>query len=100
MQPEFYLRHCLVNVGKRIADTWRGDSRWALRNESDEEIHVVDEGVVVRAGEVFGMVLVGRRGVVVHVDEALLHTGHVTQVLWQGLGIEGIFSRLGQSCED
>lgn len=76
------------------------DSRWALCNESNEEIHVVDEGVVVWAGKVFGMVFVGSCGIIVHVDEALLHTSHIAQVLWQGLVIEGIFPSLRQRCED
>lgn len=64
--------------------------RWALCDESDEEVHVVDEGVVVRAGQVFGLVLVGRSGVVVHIDEAVLHAGNITQVGWQVLGVKGI----------
>lgn len=76
------------------------DSRWALCNESYEEIHVVDEGVVVWVGKVFGLVFVGGSGIIVHVDEALLHAGHIAQVLWQGLGIEGIFPRLRQRRED
>lgn len=77
-----------------------GDSRRTLRNESNEEIHVVDEGVVVGAGKVFGLVFVGSRGVMVDVDEAVLHTRDVSQVFWQFPCVERIHPRLWQRCED
>lgn len=69
-------------------------SRWALSNESNEEVHVVDEGVVVRTGQVFGLVLVCGGGVIVHVDEAILHARDVAQVLLQVLGFEGVLAVL------
>lgn len=70
------------------------NSRWALSNESNEKVHVVNEGVVVRAGQVFGLVLVCGGGVIVHVDEAVLHARDVAQVLWQVLGVEGVLAVL------
>lgn len=76
------------------------DSRWALCNESDEEVHVVDEGVVVGAGQVFGLVFVSSRSVVVHIDDTVLHTSDVSQILWQVGGIEGVFPVLWRRCED
>lgn len=77
-----------------VTDTFRGNSRRALRNESNEEVHVIDESVVVGAGQVFGLMFVCSGGVVVHVDDAILHTSDVSQVLWQVLGFEGVFSIL------
>lgn len=76
------------------------DSRWALCNESNEEVHVVDEGVVVGAGQVLGLMFVSSRSVVVNIDETLLHTSNIFQILWQGLGIEGVFPILWRRCED
>lgn len=78
----------------RIYECNRHYSRRALRNESNEEVHVIDEGVVVGAGQVFGLMFVRSSGVVVHVDDAILHTSDVSQVLWQVLGFEGVFSIL------
>lgn len=77
------------------------NSRWALSNEGNEEVHVVDEGVVVGAGQVFGLVLVCSGGVIVHVDEAFLHARDVAQVLLQVLGFEGVLAvlwRWGEHC--
>lgn len=83
------------NIGfTSVTDTFCGNSRRALRNESNEEVHVIDEGVVVGAGQVFGLMFVRGGGVVVHVDDAILHTSDVSQVLWQVLGFEGVFSIL------
>lgn len=70
------------------------NSRWALSNEGNEEVHVVDEGFIVGAGQVFGLVLVCGSGVVVHVDEAIFHARDVAQVLLQVLGFEGILAVL------
>lgn len=70
------------------------NSRWTLSNESNEEVHVVDEGFVVGAGQVFGLVLVCGGGVIVHVDEAVLHARDVAQVLLQVLGFEGVLAVL------
>lgn len=70
------------------------NSRWTLSNEGNEEVHVVDEGVVVGAGQVFGLVLVCGSGVVVHVDEAIFHPGDVAQVLLQVLGVKGVLAVL------
>lgn len=66
------------------------DSRWALCNESNEEVHVIDEGVVVGAGQVFGLMFVSSCSVVVHIDETILHPSNITQILWQVSGIEGV----------
>lgn len=70
------------------------NSRWPLSNEGNEEVHVVNEGVVVGAGQVFGLVLVCGSGVVVHVDEAIFHARDVAQALLQVLGVEGILAIL------
>lgn len=75
------------------------DSRWALGNESNEEIHVIDECVVVRAGKIFWLMFVGGRSIIVHVDKTLLHASDISQVLWQGLKIKGIFPTLRKRCE-
>lgn len=67
------------NIGfTSVTDTFGGNSRRALRNESNEEVHVIDEGVVVGAGQVFGLMFVCSGGVVVHVDDAILHTSDVS----------------------
>lgn len=84
-----------LNIGfTSVTDTLRGNSRWALRNESNEEVHVIDEGVVVGAGQVFGLMFVCSGGVIVHVDDAILYTSDVSQVLWKVLGFEGVLSIL------
>lgn len=75
------------------------DSRRALSNERNEEVHVIDEGVIVGAGQVFGLMFVSSCSVVIHVDETILHTGHVTQILWQVTGAERVVPVLWRSCE-
>lgn len=94
-------RWTLDEIMAEILQLWNTKhSRWALCNESDEEVHVVDEGVVVGAGQVLGLMFVSSRGVVVHVDETVLHTGNISQILWQVLGIKGVFPILWRRCED
>lgn len=67
------------NIGfKSVTDTFHGNSRRALRNESNEEVHVIDEGVVVGAGQVFGLVFVCSGRVAVHIDDTILHTSDVS----------------------
>ena len=67
------------------------DSRWALCNEGNEEVHVIDEGVVVGAGQVFGLMFVSSCLVIVHIDDTILHTSNVSQILWQVLCVKGVF---------
>lgn len=76
------------------------DSRWALCNESNKEVHVIDECVVVGPGQVFGLMFVSSCSIVVHIHETLLHAGNITQILWQVLGVKGVFSILWRSRED
>lgn len=76
------------------------DSRGALCNESDEEVHVIDEGVVVGVGQVFGLMLVSSCCVVVHIDETVLHTGNIAQILRQVFGVKWVFTILWGSCKD
>lgn len=76
------------------------DSRWALGNEGDKEVHVIDEGGIVGAGQVFGLMFVSSCSIVVHVDETVLHTSHVAQILWQVFGVKGVLSLLWRRCED
>lgn len=76
------------------------DSRWALCNEGDEEVHVVDEGVIVGAGHVFGLMFVSSCSIIVHIDKTLLHASNIAQILWQFLDIKGVFPILWRSCED
>lgn len=37
--------------------------------------------------------------VVVHIDETVLHAGNISQILWQVLGIKGVFPILWRRCE-
>lgn len=76
------------------------DIRWALCDESNEEVHVVNEGVVIRAGQVFGLMLVSSCSIIVHIDDTILHTSNISQILWQVLTIKGIFPILRRMCED
>ena len=94
------LRNVSSNHFKQRNQPILKDSRWALCNESNEEVHVVNEGVVVGAGQVFVLMFIGSSSVVVHEDDTILHTSNVSQILWQGLGIKGVFSVLWRSCED
>lgn len=74
--------------------------RWALSDESNQKVHVIDEGGVVRVRQVSGLVLVSGGRVIVNIDDTILHTGNIAQALRQDTGIEGVFSILGRRCED
>lgn len=76
------------------------DSRWALCNESNEEVHVVDEGVVVGAGQVFGLMFVGSFSIVIHINDTILHTSNISQILRQVLGVKWVVPILGRRSED
>lgn len=76
------------------------NSRWALCDQSNEKIHVVDEGRVVRAGQVLGFVFVSGPCVFVHVDNTIFHTRYVAQVFRKAFNVEGILAILGWGCED
>jgi len=73
--------------------------RGALGDQGDEEVHFVDEGFVVGAGQLVGLVLVRRRLVLVHIDDAVLHARLVAQVLGQGAGVERVLAVLRGTCE-
>ena len=74
--------------------------RGAQCNERNQEVHVIDEGVVVNVGQIMGLVLVSSLLVVVNVDNAVLHAGNVAQVRREFRGIEGVFPALGRWVED
>lgn len=76
------------------------DLRWALSDESDQEVHVIDKGGEVRGGQVDGLVVVSSLLVFEGTYHTVLHARHVVQVLGQGLSLKRILTFLGWSCED
>lgn len=77
----------------------QSDSRGALCNQGNEEVHVIDEGVVIRPGQVLGLVFVGGLLVIVNIDEPLVHPGHIAKVLRQRFETEGVLILLGWGCK-
>lgn len=97
---ERQLREWRYSYSKQSSKHILNDSRWALCNESDEEVHVVDEGVIVRAGHVFGLMFVSSCSVIVHIDDTILHASNIAQILWKVLRLKGVFPILWRSCEN
>lgn len=68
----------------------RENIRWALSDESDEEVHIVNKGSKVRSWQVHAL----------DVDDTIPHDCLVGQVLRQGLRLEWILPSFGWRSED
>lgn len=68
----------------------RKNIRWALSDESDEEIHIVNKGSKVRSWQVHAL----------DVDDTIPHACLMGQILGQGLRLKWILPSFGWRSED
>jgi len=75
-------------------------ARWALRDQGDEEVHVIDESGKFWTGVVQRLVFISRCLVFVDKDNTILHASNVAKVRWEVLSAERILASLGRRGKD